>query len=85
LVEGLPFAFVQSIRSVRECVRKQLAELPFLDACINETLLRSQANRDTVVRDVEVATNTRDGAPAKELFAFAMGPVGLEMKLASPT
>jgi len=25
-----------------------------------------------------------DGAPAKELFAFAMGPVGLEMKLASP-
>ena len=25
---------------------------------------------------------TRDGTPAQELFAFAMGPVGLEMKLA---
>jgi hypothetical protein len=25
---------------------------------------------------------TRDGSPARELFAFAMGPVGLEMRLA---
>ena len=153
---------------------EQMAELPFIDACINETmrlkpvapLLPSQANQDTVVGDVAIAANTfvvcvmrpdaveerhfpdpkafrperwlgaaadapsarsttrvsmpfgagprlcpgrylallemkmaiamllggftidrvgtRDGAPAKELFAFAMGPVGLEMKLASP-
>ena len=28
---------------------------------------------------------TRDGTPAAELFSFAMGPVGLEMKLASPS
>jgi cytochrome P450 len=27
---------------------------------------------------------TRDGKPARELFAFAMGPVGLKMKLARP-
>jgi hypothetical protein len=27
---------------------------------------------------------TRDGGPARELFAFAMGPVGLEMKLSAP-
>jgi hypothetical protein len=28
---------------------------------------------------------TRDGTPATELFAFAMGPVGLQMSLAAPT
>ena len=153
---------------------EQMAELPFIDACINETmrlkpvapLLPSQANQDTVVGDVAVPANTfvvgvmrpdaleeryfpdakafvperwlgaaadapsarsttrvsmpfgagprlcpgrylallemkmaiamllggftidrvgtRDGAPARELFAFAMGPVGLEMQLAPP-
>ncbi|MEO5845292.1 MAG: cytochrome P450 [Caldimonas sp.] len=151
---------------------EQMADLPFIDACINETmrlkpvapLLPSQANHDTVVGDVAVPANTfvvcvmrpdalqerhfpnptafaperwlaatpdapsarsttrvsmpfgagprlcpgrylallemkmaiamllggftidrvgtRDGSPARELFAFAMGPVGLEMRLA---
>jgi cytochrome P450 len=154
---------------------EQMAELPFIDACINETmrlkpvapLLPSQANQDTVVGDVAVPANTfvvcvmrpdaledryfpdaatfaperwlaagadtpsarsttrvsmpfgagprlcpgrylallemkmaiamllggftidrvgtRDGTPATELFAFAMGPVGLQMSLAAPT
>jgi cytochrome P450 len=152
---------------------EQMAELTFIDACINETmrlkpvapLLPSQANHDTVVGDVQVPANTfvvcvmrrdsideryfpqplsfdperwlaggagapnarsptrvampfgagprlcpgrylallemkmaiamllggftirrvgtRDGAPARERFAFAMGPVGLEMTLAA--
>ena len=45
---------------------EQMAELPFVDACINETmrlkpvapLLPSQANQDTVVGDVPVPANT---------------------------
>jgi cytochrome P450 len=150
---------------------EQMADLPYVEACINETmrlkpvapLLPSQANVDTTVGDVEVPANTfivavmrpdaleeryfprpnafeperwlagtaeapsarsttrvsmpfgagprlcpgrylallemkmaiamllggfavervgtRDGTPARERFAFAMGPVGLEMRL----
>ena len=155
-----------------EFTLEQMADLTFVDACINETmrlkpvapLLPSQANQDTVVGDVQVPANTfvvgvmrtdalderhfprplsfepdrwlaagsvgpnaqsptrvsmpfgagprlcpgrylallemkmavamllgaftiervgtRDDTPARERFAFAMGPVGLEMKLA---
>jgi cytochrome P450 len=153
------------------CTLEQMGELPYLDACIHETmrlkpvapLLPSQANIDTTVGDVAVPAHTfvvgvmrpavlderhfprpaafepgrwlagpadasgarsttrvslpfgagprlcpgrylallemkmaismllgrfeveqvgtRDGKPARELFAFAMGPVGLEMRL----